>query len=590
MEDNAYEKPHPILDQGFPIDISSHAVPRFLAHARHAFESLPDAESLPALKLLTARVIAKEHHNPPAATALNTQIQELADRLGGDLARGYALLSWASTHPTPEHTADRIHVAHQIMEIAQEAEEADLLRAGLSVLLIGLLESGDLRSLDIQLLEEASERSGHATGASPAQWFHCLRSILDGDTQLAERQARELVPSQAKTQIEHHHLMLTESLAVYFIQMGMIRWTQGRFDRVEDVLLRARRAYPEQLFWPTSLAWLWLLQGRTSAGSALLRSLPEPEEVPRDRYWLSTITVMAEIAIIHGPRERAERLQGILLPFADRLVPVGAGIAFWGTGARTLGLLEERLGMLDLAKHHLLLAVEKSEKIGALPWLTEAQIELAKFALRHDLLDIPAYDLLSEARATSLSRGFSRLAVLALAQPRIRVLGRFEVVSVCGVHAEWTSRKARELLKMLVAARGVPMSREVFMEVLWPGVAPSRLANRFSVAVNVIRRSLDPDRLLSTQHFLITEGETVRLELKNLDIDLERFLTLAKRPDVASQQAASKLYRGDAFTEEPYADWAVTIRDHAHLIWEKLCTAGPGDPEVDAIPGEAPPS
>lgn len=587
MEDDDYKSPHHILEHGFPLDISSHAVPRYLAGVRRTLASLPDTESLHALKLLTARVIAKEHHDPQAAVAINQQIQELADRLGGDLAQGYALLSWASTHPTPEHTADRIQAARQILEIARQADEADLLRAALTILLIGLLEAGDLRSIDIHLLEEASEGSDQSAGASPAQWFHCLRSILDGDTQLAERQARELVPTQATTQAEHHHLMMTESLAVYFIQMGMIRWTQGRFDHVEEVLLRARRAYPEQLLWPTSLAWLWLLQGRTSAGSSLLRSLPEPEEVPRDRYWLCTLTVMAEIAVIQGPRDRAERLQRILLPFADRLVPVGAGIAFWGTGARTLGLLEERLGMLDLAKQHLHLAVEKSAQIGALPWLTEAQIELAKFALRHELTDIPAYDLLAEARTTSLARGFAQLSIRALAQPRIRVLGQFDVVSVCGVHAEWTSRKARELLKMLVAARGVPTSREVFMEVLWPGVAPSRLGNRFSVAVNVIRRSLDPERILPTQHFLITEGESARLELKNLDIDLERFLTLAKRADADSHQAAYKLYRGAAFAEEPYADWAVTIRDHAQLICAKLQTDELPGPEVDAVLGSS---
>ena len=576
MEDVVFESPHHILDWGFPMDISSHAVPRYLAWVQGALDSLQDptdADALPALKLLTSQVIATEHHDPPAAAILTRQVQELAAQLDSDLARGYALLAWSSTHPTPEHTTDRIKAARQIMRIAGDTGESDLLQAGLTILLIGLLEAGDLRSIDIQLLDAASNAADQTVGARPVLWFNCLRSILDGDIELAERQARELVPTTAETQSEHHHLMMTESLAVYFTKMGMIRWMQGRFEHVEDVLLRARRAYPTQLLWPTSLAWLWLLQGRTSAGSSLLRSLPEPEDIPRDRYWLCTTTVMAEIAIIHGPRERAERLQRILLPFAEHLVPVGAGIAFWGTGARTLGLLEERLGMLELAKHHLQMAVEKSARIGAIPWLTEAQIELANFALRHDVTDIPAYDLLAEARITSQARGFTRLAVRALAQPRIRVLGQFDVVSVCGIHAEWTSRKARELLKMLVAARGIPTYREVFMEVLWPGTDPSRLGNRFSVAINVIRRNLDPERSLPTQHFLTTEGESVRLELKNLDIDLEKFLILVKRPDSASRQAAHKLYRGAAFTEEPYADWAVTLRDHAHLLWEKLDSA-----------------
>lgn len=76
---------------------------------------------------------------------------------------------------------------------------------------------------------------------------------------------------------------------------------------------------------------------------------------------------------------------------------------------------------------------------------------------------------------------------------------------------------------MLIAARGVASSREVLMDALWPGEEPSVLGNRFSVAVNVIRRALDPERLLSTQHHLVTEGDSVRLELDHAE-DLRRAL------------------------------------------------------------------
>lgn len=575
MEANDSQPTRLILDSGFPLSISSHAVPDFLLRVRQEFDELPDPESLHALKLLTAQVIALEHHASSAAALADEEVQELAIRIGSPVARGHALLSWAITHPTPEHTDARIAAAREILRIAESVDDNDLQQAGLTVLLTGLLESGDIRSLDIQLLEETSRRGWKNPAVNPAQWFHCLRSILDGDAELAERQAHELVDAPLEDSPDNHHPMMTESLAVYFTQLGMIRWMQGLVDRVEEVFLRARRAYPEQLLWPTSLAWLWLLQGRGAGANSILRSLPEPESVPRDRYWLSTITVMAEISIIHGSRERAERLQRILLPFADRLVPIGAGIAFWGTTARTLGLLEERLGLLDLAEEHLRLAVQRSEKLGALPWLTEAQIELAKFSLRHDITDIPAYELLAEARRTSQARGFTALEQRSLALPRICVLGQFDVISLCGLRPDWTSRKARELLKMLIAAHGVPTSREVFMEVLWPGVSPAQLGNRFSVAINVIRRALDPDHLLPTQHFLVTEGNAVRLELKHLDIDVERFLILARRTDTASRHAAIRLYRGDAFTEEPYADWAVPTRDHAHRVWQELLDEEP---------------
>jgi hypothetical protein len=273
--------------------------------------------------------------------------------------------------------------------------------------------------------------------------------------------------------------------------------------------------------------------------------------------------VLAEIARLSGSRENAERLRELLLPFAEKLVSVGVGVAFWGTCARTLGLLEERLGLLDEARSHLELAVTLSTRIGAWAWHAEAQIELAEFAIRHELADVPTYELLAEAKATSDARGFAMLARRAMSRPRIRVLGQFEVVSLGGKRAEWDSRKARELLKMLVASRGVPTSREVFMDALWPNEDPANLTNRFHVAVNVIRRALDPDRLLPTQHHLVTEGDAVRLDVQTLDIDLERFLFLAQRDDEPSRRSARTLYRGDPFTEAPYADWAIKIREHA---------------------------
>ncbi len=554
-----------LLREGMLTDFTPHAAREYIERCRAALAGMTPGDSLLAVKLMTARILASAHGHTAqldliAEAASADEVGKMAARLDDEIARAYALVSWGFTRPAPEHAEGRVQAAEEILGIASRRDESSLIPVGYALLLVGLLEMGEIRSLDIELLDRrAAAADLHGTHeADPARWFRCLRSILDGDTESAEQQAEELFARS-----RHHG---THARALYTTQMGMIRWMQGRIDGAEEGFLAARREYPEQLLWTASLAWLWLLQGRRASGEALLRTLPDLEDIPRDRYWLSTVTVLAEIARVHGSREDAERHRWTLLPFAERLVPVGVGVAFWGTCARSLGLLEERLGLLDAARSHLELAVALSNRLGALAWHAEAQIELAEFAIRHELADVPAYELLAEARATSQARGFAALARRAMHRPRIRVLGGFEVVSLCGTRADWTSRKARELLKMLVAARGVGTSREVFMEVLWPGESPARLSNRFSVAVNVIRRALDPDRLLPTQHHLVTEGDSVRLDTGHLDIDLERFLSLAQRGDDASRRAARALYRGEAFSDEPYTDWAVTVRDHAsHL-------------------------
>lgn len=557
------------LRAGIPLDLTVQAATDYVQQCQDLLDRLEPGDSLLRVRLRAAQVIApvalrSAQGDLEAAVTAASEVQAMAERLDDEVAHAYALATWAITRPTPEYTVHRVEAAEKILDIATRCGESLLMPVGYALLLVGLLEQGEIRTLDIELLRERSTAAAlhEAPSANPAQWFDCLRSILDGDTERAEQQAEVLFAASA-----HEG---TVARALHTTQLGMIRWMQGRIDGAEEGFLAARREYPEQLLWSASLAWLWLLQGRRASAETLLQSLPDLDAIPQDRYWLSTVTVLAEIARITGSTENAERLRALLLPFAAHLVPVGIGVAFWGTAARTLGLLEEHLGLLDDARTHLELAIGMSGRIGALAWLTEAQIEFAEFAIRHELPDVPAYELLAEARRTSEARGFAALARRAMHRPHIRVLGGFEVVSLCGIRAEWTSRKARELLKMLVAARGTATSREVFMDVLWPGEAPASLSNRFFVVVNVIRRALDPGRLLPTQHHVVTEGDSVRLEIAHLDIDLERFLSLAQRSDEGSRAAARQLYRGQPFPDEPYADWAMGVREDAEYMRELL--------------------
>lgn len=440
---------------------------------------------------------------------------------------------------------------------ADDAARDDALRLG------ALLERGEIRALDAELLDARTADAGsHSDPGNPVAWFRCLRSILDGDAAGAEAQLEALF-----AEADEHD---SESLARYTTLLGLIRWMQGRSDGIEEALLAARREHPDVMLWTVALAWLWLHQGRATSSESLLRTLPELSELPHDNYWLATVTVLAEIAVFTGSNDQVERARELLLPFAANLVTVGTGVAFGGTVALTVGLLEERLGMLDDARAHLELAVATSLRVGAIAWHAEAQIELAGFALRHGVAEIPAHDLIAEARATCEARGFASLAQRAMHRPRVRVLGVFEVTSVCGTRAEWNSRKARELLKRLVAARGAALSREVLMDALWPEESPARLGNRFAVAINVIRRALDPQRIMPTQHYLVTDAESVRLDVDNVEVDIERFLTLVTRDDEISRSAARRLYRGDAFSDEPYADWAARLREEAAYRYRTL--------------------
>jgi DNA-binding SARP family transcriptional activator len=148
----------------------------------------------------------------------------------------------------------------------------------------------------------------------------------------------------------------------------------------------------------------------------------------------------------------------------------------------------------------------------------------------------------------------------------IRALGGFTVLRR-GEHvalAEWRSKKARDLLQILVSRRGRPVPREFLMEALWPNEDRTKLGNRLSVALTALRAVLDPSREYAAEHFVRGDRQTVALDLANVAVDVEDFLADAEagleeraRPLLADAEAA---YAGD-FLEEVYDDWAVSLRE-----------------------------
>ncbi len=158
----------------------------------------------------------------------------------------------------------------------------------------------------------------------------------------------------------------------------------------------------------------------------------------------------------------------------------------------------------------------------------------------------------------------------------IITLGRFTVL-LAGEPvplASWQSRKARDLLKVLAARRGRPITREAAAEALWPGEDPQPLGNRLSVALSTIRKVLDPGRRHPPDHYVVADARTIALRPDHIGVDLIEFLQVADqgielmaRGDRAAAigplQRARQLYAGDFLEEDLYEEWAVEAREEA---------------------------
>lgn len=193
-------------------------------------------------------------------------------------------------------------------------------------------------------------------------------------------------------------------------------------------------------------------------------------------------------------------------------------------------------------------------------------------------------DPASERRASFSQRGAGARRLLAstvlgaLATVRIRTLGSFGVVrnGVRLESREWQSKKARDLVKVLVARRGKPVPREMLVDALWPEVAGD-LANRLSVALTTTRSVFDPQRRFPQDHFIVADRETVALSLEHVDVDVERFLDLVDRGDrleaIGRTCEATELwtravdqYGGD-FLEDDNWQAAVPLREQARAVF-----------------------
>ncbi|MGH2840788.1 MAG: AfsR/SARP family transcriptional regulator, partial [Solirubrobacteraceae bacterium] len=174
------------------------------------------------------------------------------------------------------------------------------------------------------------------------------------------------------------------------------------------------------------------------------------------------------------------------------------------------------------------------------------------------------------------------------ARPPIRVesLGRFRVVrdGVPVAPSEWQSKKARDLLKLLVARRGRPAQRDTIMEALWPGGDPAKLTNRLSVALSTIRSVLDPERRLAPEAFIASGRDAVALKIGALELDVELFFTAANagrasmrdgRAQTAREHflAAEAIYGGDFLDEDAYEDWAAPVREEARAAYIEVAHA-----------------
>lgn len=577
-------EPPDAVDSRFRLGFTGRAAREEAAKLRRALSAVPQTASRRRVKLLSRLAAAELPYDRAQATATAGLAEELADETDDDLAEAYALVARAVVDLSPRTLRERSASARRALSTCVRTGEQQLAPTSFFLLLGALTEAADIDAVDreLALTSTSLEQLDDLLEGRHATWFRCMRATIDGRVDDAQRLA-DAGYALAERETD------PDALIVWAGQTAMIKWLQAKTEEVEHLLTQARQEHPDEPVWAAAVARIWLQQGRTDAAAGLLASLPPLASFPSDRNWLAAVAILAEVAVELGPLDLVTELYDALAPYGERLVTIGLGVSCWGTVARTLALLAQRLGRDDDAVGHYRRAIELCSRIGAQVWLAEAHCELAELLLRVRGDESAVRDLARQAAYAARHLALDDIAERAERMlagdgepgvedaPRIRFLGTFAVLAVDGSDVSWRSRKAGQLLKILIARRGTPIPREQLLDILWPGEPPAALVNRLAVAVSTVRSALDPLRVHPRDHFVTVDTHVVALNRDRIRVDGEEFLSRAEsalaaaedRQRTATAASADDYaelcelvdgFPGAAFPDEPYARWAEPLR------------------------------
>jgi DNA-binding SARP family transcriptional activator len=133
--------------------------------------------------------------------------------------------------------------------------------------------------------------------------------------------------------------------------------------------------------------------------------------------------------------------------------------------------------------------------------------------------------------------------------------------------------KLRDLLALLLLARGHPVSKDALAESLWGDDLPKNVAGTIEHYVCMLRQRLfdDVDR---SRRVIVTEYNGYRFDPSDELVDLDRFDDLLQRAEGAAGptrrrllEEAVGLARGELVEDAPYAPWIQPHRDmYASLV------------------------
>jgi hypothetical protein len=377
---------------------------------RDALAALGEEDSLLRVKVM-ARLAGgpmRDEMEREPRDAMSRQAVDMARRLRDPATLAYALDGRYAAVWWPENLEDRLTLATELIQAAEEAGDMERALQGHHYRCLARLERGDMLGVyaDADAKARLAEELRQPAQEAYVVGMQATLALFEG--RFADAEA--LIPRALALGQRAHGWM--ES--VY----GTLRWyalrrEQARLPEVEERLQQAARDFPTYLVLRAALAQLHTELGREEAAREIFETLAAADfaGVPRDDEWIFCLCLLADVTESLADAPRAEALYRLLLPYAGRNALSNPDNCI-GSVARSLGILAAMTHRWPEAARHFEDALAMNARTNARPWLGRTQCDYARFLLARGTPEdrARARELLARSRGTCQELGMTALA------------------------------------------------------------------------------------------------------------------------------------------------------------------------------------
>jgi tetratricopeptide (TPR) repeat protein len=344
-----------------------------------ALEMLGDEDSVLRVSLIGHLVMASQGSTgKDEITAMLNDAVAMARRLDDPHAIIDSMRTRLMVDRDPGGIRERIELIEEMLEIARQLDDKHQLIESTIFHIVDILALGDadgwVQDLTTQhtivesIGEPFYEYSDCAMRTAPV--------IQAGRFDEAEKMAMEAFAAGRALGVDNAE-------GVLGIQMFTIRREQGRLQEIAPVL---KQFVDEETSaaWRPGLALIYAEIGHLEEAGAELDLLATDDFaiLPRDSLWQTSLVYLAEVCDYLQDTDRAQRLYGLLMPYAELAVVVGNAIVCLGATSRFLGQLATVQSNWDDAEMHFRHALDLNASMSATPWIAHTQYQYSRMLSR----------------------------------------------------------------------------------------------------------------------------------------------------------------------------------------------------------------